>query len=80
MARLTTEPFGKHQSEIANHRPGKLDMLSQHAKAKSAKLSQHAECRHAIPTCIAKVIVHKGLQEPKTVDKWWTSRDNKIAV
>ena len=32
--------LNKHQSAIANHRPGKPDMLSQHAKAKSDQLSQ----------------------------------------
>ena len=61
--------MGKHQSEIATYRPGKPDTLSQHAKAKSDMLSQHAECRQTIPTCVAKVIVYKGLQEPQTVDK-----------
>ena len=35
-------PLNKHQLATANHRPGKPDMLSQHAKAKSNKLSQHA--------------------------------------
>ena len=84
--------MGKHQSEIANHRPGKPDTLSQHARAKLDMLSQHAKCRQAIPTCIAKVIVYNELQEPRTADKlWeseepktedkqWTSRENKIAV
>ena len=66
---LQQTPLGKHQSEIANHRPEKPDMLSQHVKAESDKLSQHAECRQAIPTYIAKVIIYKGLQEPKTPDK-----------
>ena len=47
---------------------------------KSEKLSQHAKCRQAIPACIAKVIVYKGMQELRTVDKKWTSRDSKIAV
>ena len=38
-----------------NHRPGKLDKLSQHAvetnhkSGKSDMLSQHAQCRQAIP-------------------------------
>ena len=62
-------PLKKHQLITANHRPGKPDMLSQYAKAKSDKPYHHAKCRQAIPTCIAKVIVYKGLQEPRTVDK-----------
>ena len=63
--------MGKYQSEKANHRPGKPDILSQHASVKLDMLSQHAACRQAIPACIAKVIVYKGLQEPRTVDKLW---------
>ena len=66
---LQLKHSNKHQSATANHRPGKPDTLFQHAKAKSDKLSQHARCRQAIPVCIAKVIVYKGLQEPRTVDK-----------
>ena len=73
MAWLTTDPLGKHQSRIANHRPGKPDMLSQHASSKLDMLSLHAKCRQAIPACITKVIVYKGLQEPRTVDKLWES-------
>ena len=67
-------------------------MLYQHASEKLDMLSWHTKCRQAIPTCIAKVIAYKELQEPKTVDqlweseepdtedKQWTSRDRKIAV
>ena len=57
---LPQTPLGKHQSEMANYGPGKPDMLSQHAKETADKLSQHAECRQAIPTCTAKVMVYKG--------------------
>ena len=39
---LQQTPSGKHQSEIANHKPGKPDTLSQHASAKLDTLSQHA--------------------------------------
>ena len=66
---LQQMPLGRHQSEIANHRPGKPDMLSQHASAKLHMLSQHAKCRQAIPTCITIVSVYKGLQKPTTTDK-----------
>ena len=84
--------LGKHQSEVANHRPGKPNTLSQHASTKLDMLSQHVKHRQAIPICIAKVIVYKGLQEPRTADKLmeseepntedkqWTSRDTGIAV
>ena len=58
---LQQTPLGKHQSEIANHRPGKPDMLSQHTSTKLDMLSQHAKCRQAIPACIAEVTVYKGL-------------------
>ena len=71
-------PLIKHQPVTANHRPGKPDTLSQHAKAKSDKLSWHAKCRQAILTCIAKVIVYRGLQGPKTVDKLWESEESRI--
>ena len=70
---LQQTPLGKHQSEIANHRPGKTDTASQHASAKPDMLSQHAKCRQAIQACIAKDNVYKGLQEPKSVDKPWES-------
>ena len=63
---LQQTPLGKHQSEIANHRLGKPDMLSQHSNAK---------CRQSIPACIAKVIVYRGLKEPRTVDKLWGSEE-----
>ena len=62
-------PWVSSQSEIANHQPGKPDTVSKHASANLDMLSQHAKCRQAIPACIAKVTVYKGLQEPKTVDK-----------
>ena len=62
-------PFSKDQSGIANYRPGKPDTLSQHASAKLDMLSQHTKCRQATPACIAEVIVHKGLKEPRTVGK-----------
>ena len=68
-------PLGKHQLEIANHRPGKPDTLSQHTSAKPDMLSQHAMCRQAIPACIAKVIEYKGLHELITVDKLWESEE-----
>ena len=53
-----------HQSATVTHRPGKPDMLfqhagvkpdklSQHAGAKQDKLSQHAKHRQAIPACTA---------------------------
>ena len=77
---LQQKPLGKHQSEIVIHKPGKPHTLSQHASAKLDMLSQNAKCRQAIPACIAKVTVYKGLQEPRTVDKWWTSRDSEIAI
>ena len=67
--------MGKHQSEIANDRPGKPDMLSQQASAKLDTLSQNGKCRQAIPVCIATVIVYKGLQEPRTADKLWKSEE-----
>ena len=51
---LQQTPLGKYQSETANHRPGKQDMLSQYASVKPDKLSQHAKQRQAIPACIAK--------------------------
>ena len=65
MARLTTDNLCKHQSEIANHRPGKPDTLSRCASVKPDMLSQHAKHRQAIPKCIAKVIVYKGLKSPE---------------
>ena len=68
-------PLGKHQSEIANHRPGKPDTLSQHASAKLDMLTWDAKHRQAIPACIAKVIVYKELQEPRTADKLWESEE-----
>ena len=52
-------PSGKHQSEIAIHKPGKLDTLSQDASTKPDMLSKHAKHRQAIPACIAKVIMYK---------------------
>ena len=75
MAKLTTDPLGKHQSGIANHRSRKPDMLSQHASAKLDMLSQYTKHRQAIPACIAKVIVYKGLQEPRPVGKLWESEE-----
>ena len=48
-----------------NHRPGMLDMLSQHAfetNHRSGKLdilSQHAQHRQAIPACTAKYLLYK---------------------
>ena len=54
---LQQTPLGEHQSEIANHRLGKPDKLSQHASVKPDMLSQHAKCGQAIPACIAKFIV-----------------------
>ena len=48
-------------------------MLFQHASAKLDMPSQHTKCTQAIPECIAKVIVYKGLQEPITVEKLWES-------
>ena len=51
---LQQTPLNKHQSEMANHRPGKPDKLSQHASIKPHKLSQHAKCRQTVPTYIAK--------------------------
>ena len=76
---LQQTSFGKHQSGIAshsprkpdtlsNHRPGKLDTLSYHVNAKLDMLFQHVKCRQAIPSCIAEVIVCKGLLEPRTVE------------
>ena len=50
-------------------------MLSQLASAKLDMLSQHANHKQAIPACIAKVTVYKGLQEPRTVDKLWESEE-----
>ena len=70
--------LNKQQAATANHRPGKPDMLSQYAKAKSDRISQHAKCRLAIPTCITKVILYKGLQEPKTVNRLWESEEPRI--
>ena len=66
----------KHQSEIAYYRPGKPDMISQHASVKLDMLSLHANHRQAIPTCIARVIVYKG----KATYNHWTSSDSEIAV
>ena len=67
--------MGKHRTEIANHRPGKLDMLTQHASMKLDMLSQQAKCRQAIPAHIANSIVYNGLLEPRTVDKPWESEE-----
>ena len=72
---LQQTALGKHQSEIANHKPGKSDMLSQHASTKLDMLSQHAKHRQAIPAYIANVIVYKGLLEPRTADKLWESEE-----
>ena len=32
------------------------------------------------PLQISMPNLHKWLLEPRTVDKWWTSRDSKLAV
>ena len=72
---LQQTPLDKHQSEIANHRPGKPDMLPLHASVKLDMLSQHAKCREAIPAYIAKFIVYKGLLEARTADKLWESEE-----
>ena len=72
---LQKTPLGKHQSEIANHRPGKPDTLSQHESVKPDMLSQHAKHRQAIQACIAKVHVYKGMQECRTADKLWESEE-----
>ena len=50
-------------------------MLSQHANAKLDMLSQHAKHGQAIPACLAKVIVYKGLLEPRAADKLWESEE-----
>ena len=44
-------------------------MLSQHVSAKRDMLSQDAKYRQVIPAHIAKVIIYKGLLEPRTADK-----------
>ena len=66
-----------------NHRPGKVDTLSQHAVEtnhkswKSDTLSQHAQCRQAILACIAKYALYKrGCKAPKQ----WTSWHSNIVV
>ena len=64
-----------HKSAAANHRPGKPDTISQHASVKLDTLSQHAKCIQAILACLAKIIVYKGLEEPRTVDKLWESEE-----
>ena len=51
--------------QLPNHRPGKLDTLSQHAiennhrLGKLDMLSQHTQCRQAIPACTAKSKLYK---------------------
>ena len=67
--------LGKHQSEIVNHIPEKPNTLTQHAGMKLDAISWHAKHRQAIPACIAKVIVYKGLQEPRMADKLWESEE-----
>ena len=62
---LQQSPLGKNQSEIANHRPGKPDMPSQHASVKLDMLSWRAKHRQATPTCIAKVIYIRGCKSPE---------------
>ena len=52
--------------QLANQKPGKLDMLSQHAveanhsPGKENTLSQHTQHRHTIPACIVKINVYKS--------------------
>ena len=56
MAKLTTDTL--KSTSISNSQSSvKPDMLSEYAK-----------CTQAIPACIAKVIVLKGLQESKTAE------------
>ena len=54
-----------------NHRPGKLDMLSQHGvetnhmSGKPDMLPQHAEHTQAIPACTAKyALCKRGCKTP----------------
>ena len=66
-----------------NHRPGKLDTLSQHSmetnhrSGKSGTLSQHTQHRQAIPTCAAEYVLYKrGCKNPEQQTSW----QSKIAV
>ena len=68
--------------QLPNQRPGKLDMLSQHATetnhrlGKLDMLSQHTQCGQAAPACTAKSELYKrGCKSPEQ----WTSWHSKIA-
>ena len=63
---LQQTPLDKYQSTTANHRQRKPDMLSQDTSANPDYLCKHVKLGQAIPTCIAKDTVYKGLQEPRT--------------
>ena len=75
-------PWISTNQKVANHKPQKLDTLSQHAipqsQAREARmLSQHAQHRQAIPACTARYVLYKrGCRSPKQ----WTSWHSKIAV
>ena len=63
---------GYSNMQLPNHRPAKLDMLSQHAVetnhrlGKSDTLSKHAQQRQAILAHTAKYVLHKrGCESPK---------------
>ena len=45
------------------------------ASVKPDMLSQAAKHRQVIPASIVKVIVYKGLQEPRTADSLWESEE-----
>ena len=69
--------------QLANQRPGKLDMLSHyatetnHRSGKLDMLSKHTQHRHNIPACTAKSKLYKrGCRSPKQQ----TSRHSEIAV
>ena len=69
--------------QLANHRPGKLDTLSQHAmetnhrSEKLDKLSQHTQHRHALPAYTTKCNLYKrGCKSPEQQ----TSLHSKITV
>ena len=75
--------------QSANQKPGKLDMLSQHASETSHRsgkldmLSQLTQCRCTLPACTARSKLYKrGCKGPEqwtshrqAVDKMWDTEE-----
>ena len=71
--------------QLANERPGKLDMLSQHTtetnhwSGKLDMLSLHTQHKHTIPACTSKSKLYKrGCKSPEQQTSWHSKIDVQL--